>query len=53
MSQMGRPKSDNPKSKQVTVRLDKKHLQILEEYCEREHIDMAEAIRQGIRKLKE
>lgn len=53
MSQMGRPKSDNPKSKQVTVRLDKEHLEILKEYCEKECVDMAQAIRNGIKKLKE
>ncbi len=53
MSPMGRPKSDNPKSEQVTVRLDKEHSQILKEYCEREGIERAEAIRRGIRKLKE
>lgn len=33
MSQMGRPKSRNPKSEQVTVRLDREHSQILKEYC--------------------
>ena len=53
MSQMGRPKSDNPKSEKVTVRLDKEHSQILKEYCEKEKVDKAEAVRQGIRKLKE
>lgn len=53
MSPMGRPKSDNPKSEQVTVRLDKEHSQILKEYCEKERIERAEAIRRGIRKLKE
>ncbi len=53
MSPMGRPKSDNPKSEQVTVRLDKEHSQILKEYCEKEGIERAEAIRRGIKKLKE
>ena len=53
MSPMGRPKSDNPKSEQVTVRLDKEHSQILKEYCEREGGERAEAIRRGMRKLKE
>lgn len=53
MSQMGRPKSDNPKSTQVTVRLDKKDLKILDDYCQKENLDRAEAVRQGIRKLKE
>lgn len=53
MSQMGRPKSDNPKSEKVTVRLDKEHSEILKEYCEKEKVEKAEAIRRGIRKLKE
>lgn len=53
MSPMGRPKSDNPKSVQVTVRLDKEHSEILKEYCEKEQVEKAEAIRRGIRKLKE
>ncbi len=50
---MGRPRSNNPKSKQVTVRLDKKHFDILKEYCEKNELDCAEAIRIAIRKLKE
>ncbi len=53
MSPMGRPKADNPKSEQVTVRLDKEHSEILKEYCEKEKVEKAEAIRRGIRKLKE
>ena len=52
MSPMGRPRSDNPKSEQVTVRLDKEHMQILREYCAKEKVEKAEAIRRGIRKLK-
>ena len=53
MSPMGRPKSDNPKSEKVTVRLDREHSEILKEYCEKENVEKAEAIRRGIRKLKE
>ncbi len=53
MSQMGRPKSDNPKSEQVTVRLDKEHSEILKEYCKNEKVEKAEAIRRGIKKLRE
>ena len=53
MAKMGRPKSDNPKAKQVTVRLDKEHEKILEDYCKKYQIEKAKAIRQGIRKLKE
>ncbi len=53
MSPMGRPKSDNPKSEKVTVRLDKEHSEILKEYCEKAKVEKAEAIRRGIKKLKE
>lgn len=53
MSQMGRPKSKNPKSEKVTVRLDREHSDILKEYCEKENVEKAEAIRRGIKKLKE
>ncbi len=53
MSLMGRPKSDNPKSEKVTVRLDKEHSEILKKYCEKEKVEKAEAIRRGIKKLKE
>lgn len=53
MSLMGRPKSDNPKSEQVTVRLDKEHSEILNEYCKKEKVEKAVAIRRGIKKLKE
>jgi len=53
MSQIGRPKSNNPKSEKVTVRLDKEHSEILKEYCEKEKVEKAEAVRRGIKKLKE
>lgn len=48
----GRPKSENPKSERITVRLDSETSQILNEYCEKESIDRAEGIRRGIQKLK-
>ena len=48
----GRAKSDNPKEKRLTVRLDNEHSQIIEKYCEQEKIDKTEAIRRGIQKLK-
>lgn len=48
----GRPKSENPKSNPVHVRLDDEEKKILEEYCEQEQIVKTEAIRRGIRKLE-
>lgn len=48
----GRPKSDNPKSERITVRIDNDCSQILNAYCEKEGIEKAEAIRRGIKKLE-
>lgn len=48
----GRPKSDNPKSSPIHVRLDKESEDILERYCEQENITKTEGIRRGIQKLE-
>lgn len=48
----GRPKSDNPKSERITVRLDNECSKTLNKYCEQEQVEKAEAIRRGINKLK-
>lgn len=48
----GRPKSDNPKSDPIHVRLDKESREILEEYCRQEKIPRTEGIRRGIGKLR-
>lgn len=48
----GRPKSDNPKSERITVRLDSECSEVLSNYCEQERVEKAEAIRRGINKLK-
>ena len=47
-SQMGRPKSDNPKSNDVKVRLDDETHKKLIKYCEITKTTKAEAIRKGI-----
>lgn len=49
---MGRP-TDNPKTHQVMVRLDKDTETILETYCRQENVTKAEAMRRGARKLKD
>lgn len=49
---MGRP-TDNPKGKQIGVRLDEESEQILEIYCKQENVGTAEATRRGIKKLKD
>lgn len=51
MPAMGRPKSDNPKSNDVKVRLDDDTHTKLLKYCDEHHITKAEAIRQGIHLL--
>lgn len=49
----GRPKVDRPKSNDIKVRLDDEtHLRLLE-YCEKNGITKAEAIRRGIHLLLE
>ena len=48
----GRPKSDNPKADTITIRLDNEHSQIIQDYCEQENVEKAEAIRRGIQKLR-
>ena len=48
----GRPKSDNPMSEAVHLRIDSESREILKKYCEQEEIPKTEAIRRGIRKLK-
>ncbi len=48
----GRPKVENPKLDRITVRLGNKESEILNQYCEQEQIERAEAIRRGIRRLE-
>lgn len=48
----GRPPIENPKSERITVRLGKEESEILNQYCEENEVERAEAIRRGIRELK-
>lgn len=50
--QKGRPKSKNPKSNPIHVRLDNETKEILEDYCNQENIAKTEGIRRGIHRLK-
>lgn len=50
---MGRPPSKDPKTDSVNIRLDNECKEILQEYCLKHGIKRAEAIRQGIKRLKE
>jgi len=49
----GRPPIDNPKGERITVRIDTETSNILNEYCKQENIERAEAVRKGIKKLKD
>jgi len=48
----GRPKSDNPKSNPIHIRLDDETKEILESYCNQENIPKTEGVRRGIHELK-
>lgn len=48
----GRPKTNNPKSNPIHVRLDDESQDILAKYCEQEKIAKTEGIRRGIKKLR-
>ncbi len=48
----GRPKSSNPKSSPIHIRLDSECKNILDKYCEQENIPKTEGIRRGIYKLR-
>ena len=51
MAPMGRPKSDNPKSAQLTVRLDKETLETLDACAEAPKETRVQVIRRGIEKV--
>jgi hypothetical protein len=47
----GRPKSENPKSVNYTIRLDIETERKLQEYCAKHNISRGEAIRRGVHLL--
>lgn len=47
----GRP-TNNPKQSKISVRIDAECEAILKEYCQENGKDLADAVRDGIRKLK-
>lgn len=51
MKRMGRPKVDDPKSKNITVRIDKETEEKLETYCAYNGVSRSEAIRRGVHLL--
>ena len=48
----GRP-TDNPKRHRIAVKMDDENKEILDRYCAEKQVNMMEAARRGIRKLKE
>lgn len=53
IKKVGRPYSENPKEILLTVRLDKKHNDILERYSNENGITKNESVRRGIEKLED
>lgn len=51
MSNMGRPRSDNPKNIRFSIRLDGELNAKLERYAEKHGITVAEAIRTAIKRM--
>ncbi len=49
--QMGRPKSENPRKKQLGVRFDDEELRKLDEVAEHYNETRVESIRRGVEKL--
>ncbi len=45
---MGRPLSDNPKAKQITIRLDEEGNQLLEKCCEITNQNKSQVLRKGL-----
>lgn len=50
---IGRPKLDNPKTESIHLRLSVEDREIIDFYCKQENVPKTEAIRRGIRKLKD
>lgn len=49
---MGRP-TDNPKPHQLTVKFDDECKEIIDQYSKQEDVSKMEAVRRGVRKLKD
>lgn len=48
---MGRPKVANPKTIEVKTKIDNNQKELLDKYCNKNNIKVAEALRIGINKL--
>ena len=47
----GRPKAENPKEINLTIRLDSKTKELLLQYCDEHKVTKGEAVRRGIQML--
>lgn len=47
------PKTDNPKTHKITIKLDQESKDILDDYSRQESVSISESVRRGIRLLKE
>lgn len=45
---MGRPLSDNPKARQITIRLDEEESRLLEKCCEKTNLTKSQVLRKGL-----
>jgi hypothetical protein len=50
---IGRPRSETPKTESIHLRLSVEDREIIDFYCKQENVPKTEAIRRGIRKLKD
>lgn len=48
----GRP-TDNPKGERLSIRIDNECSEILTEYCQKNNVNKGEAVREGIKRLKD
>ena len=46
------PKTDNPKDRKISIKLDQESTEIMDSYCEQESVSMAECVRRGIKRMK-
>ena len=52
MAKMGRPKLDDPRAHQISVRFSEEQLKRLTAYCEKFHLNKAQALMKGFEELE-
>lgn len=51
MAKMGRPKSDNPKKKTLSIRVEDSVYERICDYAEQQHLTVTEVVLRGLEKL--